>query len=134
MKYLILLITLVSTSVTATWYGEPGPQGPQGEPGLDGKDYLSEGISDEDVREVFAGAMAIAGIDFTNTTDKTQFGLSAAGFGSANNIGIGIGQVWDSDDIGDILFSFKTLVDEVELDGQSERPWVASAVWKVQLW
>lgn len=90
-------------------------------------------MSDEDIREVFAAGAAIAGLDFDSTTNKTQFGVSIAGFGDANNVGIGIGQVWDSDDMGDVLFSFKTVVDEVELDGDSHRPWVGSAVWKVDL-
>lgn len=117
----------------------PGPQGPQGEPGiagadgLDGKNYLGDDISDDDIQEVFAGATAMAGIDFDSTTKKLQLGISLSGFGSANNVGIGVGQVLEFGQKQDLLFSFKTLVDEVEIDGDSERPWVAAAVWKVNL-
>lgn len=111
----------------------PGPQGPQGEPGLDGTNYLGDDISSSDIREVFAGATAMSGIDFDSTTKKLQLGISLSGFGSANNVGVGIGQVIEFGDSQDLLFSFKTLVDEVEIDNKSRRPWVASAIWKVNL-
>lgn len=137
MKLAALFLFLVSFAAAAGPYyehePEPGPPGPQGIAGLDGsdgKDYLDgTNWSDDEITEMFAAATAMSGLDFDSTTNKTQFGIAIGGYDGEENLAIGIAQVWDSDTVGDTLFSLKTTVKE---SGHNDkRPWVASAVWKV---
>ncbi|MHA1806205.1 MAG: collagen-like triple helix repeat-containing protein [Candidatus Thorarchaeota archaeon] len=134
--------------------GDTGPQGIQGVAGQDGQDgvagvagvngldgaaglnlteqknYLdSQGYwTDSEISETFAAATAMSGLDFDSTTTKLQLGIAVGGYDGEENMAIGIGKVWDSNDMGDILFSFKTTVQE---SGRNDaRPWVGSAVWK----
>lgn len=119
--------------------GVAGLNGTDGRDGLDGsaglslteqKNYLdSQGYwTDDEISEVFAAATAMSGLDFDSTTTKTQIGIAVGGYDSEQNMAVGIGKVWDSDRMGDILFSFKTVVQE---SGRGDaRPWVGSAVWK----
>ena len=87
--------------------------------------------TDKEITEVFAASTAMSGLDFDSTTNKLQLGLAIGGYGSEENLAVGIGKVWDSDRIGDVLFSFKTTVDTSGRN--NERPWVGSAGWKVTL-
>ena len=143
--------------------GSPGPPGPQGEPGIDGIDGIDgvDGINgidglagiagtnglnltevnnyldeqgywtNSEISEMFAASSAMSGLDFDSTTNKLQLGLSIGGYGSDTDMAVGIAKSWDSDKTGDVLFSFKTNV--LQSGKDSERPWTASAVWKVQI-
>ena len=146
----IIVAMLFNDAMATNWYGQ-GPQGEQGEPGpqgeqgiqgeqgvagvdgidgaagIDGVDYMnSNSLSDDDVSELFAGATAMAGLDFDSTTYKTQIGIAAGFYDGENSLAIGIGKVWDSDRVGDVLFSLKTTVDELN----GHRPVVGAAIWK----
>ena len=120
--------------------GATGETGPQGETGLagadgrDGKDALNDDDywTDDELDEMFAASTAMAGIDFDNTTDKLQLGVALGGYGSEQQGAIGIGKVWNNDNVGDVLFSFKTTLNEVGRDSDEKRPWVAAATWKVR--
>jgi hypothetical protein len=131
--------------------GEQGPKGDKGDTGMAGadgvdgaagvagaaglnltetKNYLDdEGYwTNDEISEVFAASTAMSGLDFDSTTTKLQIGLAIGGYDGEENMAIGVGKVWDSDRMGDVLFSFKTTVQEA---GQGNaRPWVGSAVWK----
>ena len=134
--------------------GPPGEQGPKGDmggigltgaAGANGVDGLngSAGVSltehrnylddqgywtDDEISEMFAAATAMSGLDFDSTTTKTQIGIAIGGYDGEENMAIGVGKVWDSQRMGDILFSFKTTIEE---SGRGNaRPWVGSAVWK----
>lgn len=128
--------------------GDRGPRGPrgykgetgsQGETGLagadgrDGKDALNDDDywTDDELDEMFAASIAMAGIDFDSTTSKLQLGAALGGYGSEHQGAVGIGKVWDNDTFGDILMSFKTTINET--GHNSHRPWVASATWKVRI-
>ena len=121
--------------------GATGETGPQGEAGLagadgrDGKDALNDDDywTDDELDEMFAATTAMAGLDFTNTTNKLQLGAALGGYGSESQGAVGIGKVLDNDSFGDILLSFKTTLKEVGRDGNEKRPWVAAATWKVKL-
>ena len=121
--------------------GATGETGPQGEAGLagadgrDGKDALNDEDywTDDELDEMFAASTAMAGIDFDSTTDKLQLGVALGGYGSEQQGAIGIGKVWNNDNVGDVLFSFKTTLKEVGRDSDEKRPWVAAATWKVRL-
>jgi len=146
----VIVALLFNDAMATNWYGQ-GPQGEQGEPGpqgeqgiqgeqgvagvdgidgaagIDGVDYMnSNSLSDDDVSELFAGATAMAGLDFDSTTYKTQIGIAAGFYDGENSLAIGIGKVWDSDRVGDVLFSLKTTVDELN----GHRPVVGAAIWK----
>ena len=146
----VIVALLFNDAMATNWYGQ-GPQGEQGEPGpqgeqgiqgeqgvagvdgidgaagIDGVDYMnSNDLSDDDVSELFAGATAMAGLDFDSTTYKTQVGIAAGFYDGENSLAIGIGKVWDSDRVGDVLFSLKTTVDELN----GHRPVVGAAIWK----
>jgi len=146
----VIVALLFNDAMATNWYGQ-GPQGEQGEPGpqgeqgiqgeqgvagvdgidgaagIDGVDYMnSNDLSDDDVSELFAGATAMAGLDFDSTTYKTQIGIAAGFYDGENSLAIGIGKVWDSDRVGDVLFSLKTTVDELN----GHRPVVGAAIWK----
>lgn len=125
--------------------GEQGPKGDSGDSGLAGtngldgaagvsltehRDYLDERgyWTDDEVSEIFAAATAMSGLDFDSTTTKTQIGIAIGGYAGEENMAIGVGKVWDSQRMGDVLFSFKTTIDESGRD--DARPWVGSAVWK----
>jgi len=149
----VIVALLFNDAMATNWYGqgpqgeqgeqgEPGPQGEQGiqgeqgvagvdgidgAAGIDGVDYMnSNSLSDDDVSELFAGATAMAGLDFDSTTYKTQIGIAAGFYDGENSLAIGIGKVWDSDRVGDVLFSLKTTVDELN----GHRPVVGAAIWK----
>lgn len=113
--------------------GQDGIPGIQGIAGLDGTNWLDENHywSDDELDEAFAAATAMAGIDFDNTTEKLQLGLAIGSYGGEEQVAIGVGKVFNSDQMGDILFSFKTTIQEYGRD--DNRPWVGSAVWKVNL-
>ena len=121
--------------------GATGETGPQGEAGLagadgrDGKDALNDDDywTDDDLGEMFAASMAISGIDFTNTTEALQIGVGVGGWGDDVEAAIGVGYLADIDATGDILFSFKTTVEEVGPSGDEHRAWVGAAVWKVRI-
>jgi hypothetical protein len=107
--------------------GTNGLDGSAGIQGSPGKDYLdSNSMSDDDISELFAGATAMAGLDFDSTTTKTQVGIAVGFYDGEDSMAIGIGKVWDSDQMGDILFSVKTTVDELN----GHRPVVGAAIWK----
>ena len=154
-RYLLLLLLMLPfTSGADCGHGNnpcevPGPPGPQGEPGesikgdkgdtgapgvdgigvagADGKDYMdSNTLSDDDISELFAGATAMAGLDFDSTTTKTQVGLAVGFYDGEDSLAIGVGKVWDSERMGDVLFSLKTTVDELN----GHRPVVGAAIWK----
>lgn len=125
--------------------GEQGEQGPVGPIGLTGAagisetdidNYLDENHywTDDDISEMFAASSAMAGIDFTNTTNALQLGIGFGGFGGEVTTAIGAGLLYDSDAVGDILFSYKTTVEEIGPSGDEHRAWAASAVWKVKIW
>ena len=147
----IIVAMLFNDAMATNWHGQQGPQGEQGEQGpqgeqgiqgeqgvagvdgidgaagIDGVDYMnSNELSDDDVSELFAGATAMAGLDFDSTTYKTQVGVAAGFYDGENSLAIGIGKVWDSDRVGDVLFSLKTTVDELN----GHRPVVGAAIWK----
>ena len=121
--------------------GATGETGPQGEAGLagadgrDGKDALNDDDywTDDDLGEMFAASMAISGIDFTNTTEALQLGVGCGGWDDDVECAIGVGYLADIDATGDILFSFKTTVEEVGPSGDEHRAWVGAAVWKVKI-
>jgi autotransporter adhesin len=91
-------------------------------------------LSSGDFDQMFAAGFAMSGIDFTNTTNALQLGIGVGGWGGEVQTAIGAGLLLDSDSVGDILVSFKTTVEEVEVGDDKHRPWVAAAVWKVKLW
>jgi Collagen triple helix repeat (20 copies) len=119
--------------------GLAGVDGLNGTDGLDGaagvsltehRDYLDDQgyWTDDEIAEVFAAATAMSGLDFDSTTTKTQIGIAIGGYDGEENMAIGVGKVWDSQRMGDVLFSFKTTIEE---SGRGNaRPWVGSAVWK----
>lgn len=112
--------------------GADGVDGIDGTNGLDGKDWLNgDNWSDDDLNEVFAATTAMAGIDFDSTTSKLQLGVAIGGYGGEEQAALGIGKVLDNKKFGDILISFKTTINESGRD--DDRPWVASAVWKVKI-
>ena len=115
--------------------GVDGVDGLAGADGRDGKDALNDEDywTDDELDEMFAASTAMAGIDFDNTTDKLQLGVALGGYGSEQQGAIGIGKVWNNDNVGDVLFSFKTTLKEVGRDSDEKRPWVAAATWKVRL-
>jgi len=106
-----------------------------GADGRDGKDALNDEDywTDDELDEMFAATTAMAGLDFTNTTNKLQLGAALGGYGSESQGAVGIAKVLDNDSFGDILLSFKTTLKEVGRDGNEKRPWVAAATWKVKL-
>lgn len=107
--------------------GAAGAVGAAGVAGVDGKDYMnSDTLSDDEISELFAGATAMAGLDFDSTTTKTQVGLAVGYYDGEDSLAIGIGKVWDSEKMGDVLFSLKTTVDELN----GHRPVVGAAIWK----
>jgi len=107
--------------------GPKGDPGVAGVDGIDGKDYLnSDTLSDDEISELFAGATAMAGLDFDSTTTKTQVGLAVGYYDGEDSLAIGIARVWDSERMGDVLFSIKTTVDELN----GHRPIVGAAIWK----
>jgi len=106
----------------------PGIQGEQGEQGVAG---TNGGWTDSEITEMFAASSALSGLDFDSTTNKLQLGLALGGYGSQSDLAFGIAKSWDSDKTGDVLFSFKTTLQESGKDG--ERPWTVSAVWKVDI-
>lgn len=122
--------------------GEPGIQGSAGTAGIAGlngvdglsltehKNYLDDQgyWTDQEISELFAASTAMSGLDFDSTTTKMQIGIAIGGYDGEENMAVGIGKVWDSDKMGDILFSFKTTVQES--GANNARPWVGSAVWK----
>lgn len=119
--------------------GAAGLAGTNGVNGLDGaagvgltehRNYLdSQGYwTDEEISEVFAASFAMSGLDFDSTTTKLQLGIAVGGYDGEENMAIGIAKVWDSQNVGDVLFSFKTTVQES--GASNARPWVGSAVWK----
>ena len=114
--------------------GVDGVDGLAGADGRDGKDALNDEDywTDDELDEMFAASTAMAGIDFDNTTDKLQLGVALGGYGSEQQGAIGIGKVWNNDNVGDVLFSFKTTLNEVGRDSDEKRPWVAAATWKVR--
>lgn len=142
MKQLLILVListfLVSNNAPADTYCAfcIVYEGEDGADGLDGVDYLNENFLDQnDFDEMFAAGFALSGIDFTNTTNALQLGVGVGGFGNEIQTAVGVALLVDSDKMGDVLFSFKTLVEEVGLDdGNEHRPWSASAVWKVKIW
>jgi len=115
--------------------GVDGEDGLAGINGTDGKDYLhdDDSWSNDDLDQMFAASTAMAGIDFDSTTSKLQLGVALGGFNGENQGAVGIGKVWNNDTVGDVLFSFKTTIDEVGRSSDEARPWVASAVWKVRI-
>ena len=107
--------------------GAAGIDGVDGIAGVDGKDYMdADTLSDDEISELFAGATAMAGLDFDSTTTKTQVGLAVGYYDGEDSLAIGIGKVWDSERVGDVLFSLKTTVDELN----GHRPIVGAAIWK----
>jgi len=109
----------------------PGIQGEQGEQGEQGIAGIDSGWTDSEITEMFAASSAMSGLDFDSTTNKLQLGLALGGYGSQTDLAVGVAKNWDSDKTGDVLFSFKTTLQESGDDGK--RPWVVGAVWKVNL-
>jgi len=125
--------------------GPVGPTGPEGPPGNNGittvehfnlteiENYnKTKGYwTNSEISEMYAATSALSGLDFDSTTNKLQLGISAGGYGSQTDLAVGIAKSWDSDKTGDVLFSFKTNLQESGHD--DKRPWTASAVWKLNL-
>jgi len=113
--------------------GVDGIDGEAGLNGVDGKDFLhdDDAWSDDDLDQMFAASTAMAGIDFDSTTSKLQLGVAIGGYGGEQQGAVGIGKVLNNDKFGDVLVSFKTTIEETGRD--DDRPWVASATWKVRI-
>ena len=151
-----VLVGIFTPAQAACWHcgseqGPPGADGSDGQDGADGVDGIdgeaglngvdgkdgknafddSDYWSDDDLDEMFAASTAMAGIDFDSTTSKLQLGVAVGGYGGEQQGAVGIGKVLNNDKFGDVLVSFKTTIEETGRD--DERPWVASATWKVRI-